>query len=974
MGILLIALPNAFAQTKINSTNTISSTAAVNAGQGLTLSILGYSPDFGTSVEGYHCIAHEMTNHWIEAAGITEKYKAEEIADAQMASEMLGGERATYNLPVIFHVIHNLDNPAENVSQADIYSLLDEVNLDFSATNPDVGLAHFGFVPVDADIQFCLAKYDESGTPLTEYGINRVETTEDFYDPSTETNKMKSSTGGDTGTEPWDRDQYINIWICDITNGAGSGTAGYAYKPTVGSLPPASIDGIVIDYNIGTDNDVLSHELGHFLGLSHTWGNSNTETDCTEDDGLADTPQTKGPSFNYAGSCSGSQQVCTGIETQYENFMDYSSCQLMFTTDQANLMAAVLGGSRAPLTTSATCTPLFPVPPVAEFVADITITIEGGSVNFTDLSTNWPISWAWTTTPSAGVTFIGGTSATSQDPTIQFTVAGFYDIALTATNAEGTDTETKTAYIEVIASGGGAIDCDTLRNYTATEAGNMTYYGLTGEEGYYPSIATISGGMMYNYAEIYNATSPTNLRRVRFPVVQADDIGAASNVTFTVWSDAGGLPGFVMATEVVAISSLNVGFWNEIDFIPEVPVSGNFWAGWQMDPGSFDTLLMTTTNFADRPVGPNSTSAAYVGAPFNSWYLTTDIFISTPDAALIFDALVSNGPAPVANVSFPVTETCDGMPVTMNGFGSLNTSDYYWDIYHNTTSTAYFFDQANLTTTFTEGDWDIFLVADGSCLSDVSPTFNLIVNPALAGSPAVTNEVCVASDGQLDFAPITGGSGTGMQYSINDGATFFPTALFTGLNTGDYNWVIEDDANCELLGTTTVGNDNPFAPTITPDQMILAGTPTDLTVTGGVSWLWYEGALEIGSTATINVAPVVTTTYYCSVTDGSGCTADLEVTLTMDPAGITDIGLETGITIYPNPANGQFSLTFNLNKEADVTVEIVNILGDKVTKRLITNAKNQTVKFDMSTVADGVYFVVIETENQTISKKLVVRK
>ena len=974
LGLLLFSMPALFAQQTIKNVDELK---LKDAGQTLsTWSNLGYSPDLGGSCDGAHCTAHELTEHWLEASGMEEEYRAQERADAIMASEMLGGARATYTLPVIFHVVHNLDNPAENVSTADIYALLDEVNLDFSATNPDVGDARsaYGFTPADADIEFCLAAYDPWGNPLDEYGIERVETTEDYYDVDTEANKMKGSTGGDTGTEGWDRNQYINIWICDITNGATFGTAGYAYKPTTTSLPPASIDGIVIDYNIGMDNDVLTHELGHFLGLSHTWGNSNTETDCVEDDGLADTPQTMGPSFNYSGSCSGFQEVCPSTQTQYENFMDYSSCQVMFTTDQANLMSAVLEGSRAPLTSSAVCTPLFPTPPVADFVADITTTIEGGSVNFTDLSTEWPTSWSWTVTPSTGVSFIGGTSATDQNPTIQFDNAGFYTVALTASNGSGSDTETKTDYIEVVASGGGAIACDTNRNYTAAEEDNLAIYTLTGEAGYYPSLATISGAMLVSYADSYNAPTPTNVRRVRFPVLQVDDIGAASNVTFTVWNDVGGLPGAVLGTETVALTDLNEGFYNEVTFDPEVGVAGDYWVGWQLDASSFDTLLMATTNFTDRPAGTSS-SATFVSAPFSAWYLTSDLFTSGPDASLILDVLTSNGPAPVANVSFPITETCVGVDVTMNGFGSLNADSYYWDIYHVTDDESYFFDEANLTTTFLEGDWEISLIVDGSCMSDESATFDLTINPALTGPITVTDEICVAADGEIDFSGVSGGSGTGYQYSINDGASFSGSPVFGGLVTGDYDYIITDDANCELTGTVTVENDNSFAPTITPDMTILAGTSTDLTVTGGTTWLWYEGAIEVGTTSTITVAPTVTTTYYCNVFDGSGCEAELEVTITVDDdSGLDGIGLENGITIYPNPTNGLFGLVFDLNKEADLNIEILNVLGDKVMRQQLNSVKDQTVKFDMSEMASGVYFVVIETENETISKKMVIRR
>ncbi len=89
-------------------------------------------------------------------------------------------------------------------------------------------------------------------------------------------------------------------------------------------------------------------------------------------------------------------------------------------------------------------------PPVADFVADNTSPSVGQTVNFTDLSTNSPTSWNWVFTPNT-VTFIAGTSASSQNPQVQFNASGSYDVSLTATNAGGSDTETKTNYISVTA-------------------------------------------------------------------------------------------------------------------------------------------------------------------------------------------------------------------------------------------------------------------------------------------------------------------------------------------------------------------------------------------------------------------------------------------------------------------------------------------------------------------------------------------
>ena len=63
------------------------------------------------------------------------------------------------------------------------------------------------------------------------------------------------------------------------------------------------------------------------------------------------------------------------------------------------------------------------------------------SVSFTDASTNTPTSWAWD--------FGDGGTSTSQNPSHNYTVAGTYDVELVATNAGGSDTETKSAYVVV---------------------------------------------------------------------------------------------------------------------------------------------------------------------------------------------------------------------------------------------------------------------------------------------------------------------------------------------------------------------------------------------------------------------------------------------------------------------------------------------------------------------------------------------
>jgi PKD repeat protein len=115
-----------------------------------------------------------------------------------------------------------------------------------------------------------------------------------------------------------------------------------------------------------------------------------------------------------------------------------------------------------------------PVPPVAAFSASTTTVVVGGSVTFTDQSTNNPTSWSWS--------FEGGTPATStaQNPTITYNTVGTFDVTLTAANSAGSDAELKTDYITVTSAPADeiaeAVDYPTI---TFTKSGNGLWYKVT---------------------------------------------------------------------------------------------------------------------------------------------------------------------------------------------------------------------------------------------------------------------------------------------------------------------------------------------------------------------------------------------------------------------------------------------------------------------------------------------------------------
>ena len=932
-----------------------------------------YHLDLTNQPHNGHCLSDQLMNDYLQQTGLTQWYQDEQEA-MQHAAQHPQGDRATYTIPIVFHVVYN--NSQENVSNAVIQQILAELNEDYQLLNADASQArtNFGFIPSNADIDFCLAQRDPTNQPMAEPGVHRVSTSVTYFDPDVNGNDMKYTSSG--GTEAWDRNKYLNVWICDITNGANFGVAGYAYRPGINSIGiPSDIDGIVIDYNLGTqpNGNVLTHEIGHFLGLSHTWGNSNQASGCSDDDGLTDTPNTAGPSFDYPGSCSGNQTTCGSTQTQYENYMDYSNCTVMFTTEQTNLMSAVLANSRNSLTTSNACTPVNPQPPVANFSADITTVIAGGSVNFTDLSSNYPSSWQWTITPSTGTSYIVG-SSTSQNVTIQFSNVGTYTIALTATNGQGQDTETKTNYINVIASGGGTLSCDTLRNYLLSEEANMASYSVTNEAGYYPGNHTLSSGTVFNQgvAEPFNVTSSTEVRAIRLPIFQVDDMGASDNLTLNVYTDNAGEPGSVLGTQSIPLSSLNVGYWNTLEFNSGVVVNGNFWVGISWDvTGAFDTLRFATVNFADRTGATSTTMSDLTGG--NGWYNSGTMF-SGINTSLIMDVLTSTGPAPTANISAP-SQACADQAVPMNAYSSTNADSYYWLLDDAANSGPYYDNAANTNYQYWPSTWTIELHALGSCREDVAST-TLIVHDSITSNINTTNETCSSADGQISFTATNGGVPPYI-YSINNGASTQTSPSFSNLIAGTYNLKISDAIGCELSQTETLTSINNFSvtATATPGTTINAGETVTLNASnGGNSYTWFEGNVTIGNSQTVSASPSVTTTFIVNAVDANGCEASDQITINVNTIGIAENELGKYINIYPNPATDILNVAFSFETTKDLRIELLDINSKMINYKIYKDFKSDNYLLDLSSLSEGVYFIRINDGTTVYTSKVTIVK
>ncbi len=247
------------------------------------------------------CASDEMKAYYMKTLPgykeQVEKAEAQEMLQG-MLSKTTADTTTIYTIPVVFHVLHTGEPIGSQGNQSDIdfINAIGFINEDYSRLGFDINTIDplFGSIYKNAKIKFELAKKDPSGNCTN--GIIR------HYDVNTiwgRTNSILNYSYSNTSPTGWNPSKYLNIYVVQAILGGEPGltTIGYTYKP--GQSPTPAADAIVYTGGNWITNKVdvrsLSHEIGHWLGLSHTFGNANNAGlgDCG-DDGVLDTPPTEG--------------------------------------------------------------------------------------------------------------------------------------------------------------------------------------------------------------------------------------------------------------------------------------------------------------------------------------------------------------------------------------------------------------------------------------------------------------------------------------------------------------------------------------------------------------------------------------------------------------------------------------------------------------------------------------------------------
>lgn len=297
-----------------------------------------------------------------------ESWINEKIAERKAATANQKSGNSVLTVPVVVHIIHNGDalGAGENIKNLQVMSQIQVLNEDYRKA---AGTPGYNDDPVGADteIEFCLAQIDPDGNPTN--GITR----HNLGVASWSRNEVESNL---KPTTQWDPTKYLNIWVCRF-GGDLDDVLGYAQFPENSGLTGLDdtgfdfTDGVIIGYQYFGSSDIYpdgnyqypydsgrttTHEIGHFLGLRHIWGDQENGP-CNSTDYCADTPY----SAEANGGCPIGIDSCpnkTG-EDMINNYMDYTddTCMNIFTLNQKTRMVTVLGVAtrRASLLTSGVC-------------------------------------------------------------------------------------------------------------------------------------------------------------------------------------------------------------------------------------------------------------------------------------------------------------------------------------------------------------------------------------------------------------------------------------------------------------------------------------------------------------------------------------------------------------------------------------------------------------------------------------------
>jgi PKD repeat protein len=616
-------------------------------------------------------------------------------------------------------------------------------------------------------------------------------------------------------------------------------------------------------------------------------------------------------------------------------------------TYAVSLTASNTAGSNS-MTKTAYITVTQLMTPVADFSASPTSVNIGNPVQFTDLTTNTPSSWSWT--------FTGGTPATStsKNPAVTYSAAGTYAVSLTASNAAGANTRTKTAYITVTApyiinmqnatisactgtlydDGGPNANYSNSKKYTLV----IQPSGATSLNMIFSQWGLESG---YDFLKIYNGTSATAPLIGSYSATSPGTVNAnsgAMTLVFTsdasvndigwkaTWTATGGsCSPTVSPIANFSASSTSVSTNTPLQFADLSTNSPSSWS-WTFAGGSPASSTVQNPSITYAAAGTYAVSLT-VSNSAGSNSITKTAYIT-----------VSQIITPVADFSASPRVVTVGNPVQFTDLSSNTPSSWAWSFTGGTPATS---SAKNPNVNYAvAGTYAVSLTAtNGSGSNTMTKTAYITVSaPYVINMQNATVSTCNGT--------LYDDGGPNSNYSSNKNYTLViqPTGA-TAVNMVFSQWGLESGYDFLNIYDGTSAS----APLM---GRYSATTPGTVNANSGAMTLVFTSDASVSGIG------------WKAVWTAMGCQAPY-FSMRLDSIAIPDKN-ENSIVIYPNPNTGEFKVLMN-KKYSKYFIK--NVTGQIVMESAIVT---ETLDLNLTEYSKGLYFIQFEGEEGAETQKIII--